>query len=124
MVKWVGGVLGSIFTITVIGAGWFLTSTFGPALAAKLTPPPAPPAAIVVPATGIDTEEAAPADAPAEKAASAKVVKSAPKHATVAVRQPTKVSTAERKKSIGILARHDSKKLRAKRDEIDRLLGL
>jgi hypothetical protein len=101
MPKWLGLMLGGIFTVIVIGCAWMIVD---------LTHPPAPhPVAArkaVAPATPTPTVATPTVAAATVAATPATAVKKSPPHKRT------------------ILAKHDPKSTRPKKDELDRLLGL
>ena len=110
MPKWIGVMLGSIFTVIVIGCAWNIVD---------LTRPPAP--HLVAAAKVATTPPPAPAPAPS---VAKPTVAAASADVTPAIAPPPAVKKSPPHKRTTLLAKHDAKSTRPKKDAIDRLLGL
>ena len=106
MPKWLGAMLGGIFTVIVIGCAWIIVDLTHPPtphpLAAAKVATPAPPAPTPTPIVATPTPAAASADV------------------TAAIAPPPTVKKSPPHKRTTVLA----KSTRPKKDELDRLLGL
>jgi hypothetical protein len=115
MPKWVGALLGGIFTVVAVGAVVLIVRLSRPAHASALiAEPTADPAAAVEtpppPATSTVPSQVAPAPARHAKA-----------HAGPRTSKHAKLTNNN---SAAILAKHDSHAKRKAKDDLDRMLGL